>query len=123
MQRRVKQADIHIHAAPGGACADDAGDQGEGRHQPGHHIHNGKTKARRWAIRFAGQGKIARFRLHQIIIARPGFARSLPAIGRKMRADDARVDVLQRVKGQAKLIRLITAQIIQNRIRMTHQLA
>ena len=40
-----------------------------------------------------------------------------------MRADDAGVDVLQRLISQAKLIRLIAAQIIQNRIRMAHQLA
>ena len=40
-----------------------------------------------------------------------------------MRADDARVDFLQRFISQAKLVRLITAQIIQHRIRMAHQLA
>ena len=101
MQRGIKQADIHIHAASCRTRADNARNQGEGRHQPGHHIHNGKTKARGRAIGLPGQGKIARFRLHQIIIARPGFARTLPAIGGKMRADDTRIERLQRLISQA----------------------
>ena len=42
------------------------------------------------AVGLAGERQIAGLRLHQVVVAGPGFARTLAAVGGEMRADDLR---------------------------------
>ena len=123
MQRRVEQADIDIHTPPGRARAENAGDQREGGHQPRHHIHDRNAEARGRPLRLAGQRQIPGLRLHQVIIARPGFPGSRAPVRAEMRADDAWVRVLQRVVRQAQFVRLVATQIVHHRIGLSDQAA
>ncbi len=121
LQGGVEQA--HIHVAPDAAAAgfEDAGDQPEGGEQPGHQIHDRQAHAGRGTVRLAGQREISGLGLHQVVVARPGRARSGAAVRGKMRADDLRVGRRQSLIGQAELGRKVAAQIVHDAVRAPHQ--
>src|SRR6185437_14394618 len=65
--------------------------------------------------------KISGLRLHQIVEARECGARAGSAIGGKMRADEARIGVLQRRIGEAEPVRLIAAEIVEKPVGAARQ--
>ena len=65
--------------------------------------------------------QIAGLRLHQIVVARPGLALTVAAVGREMRADDPGVDLAELRVGESELLRLVAAQVVEGRIRRAHE--
>ena len=120
-ERDVEQADVDI--APG-ARRPRPGQPRQhriGQRQPGHLVDDGQAEPGRRPARFAGQGKIARFRLHQVIEARPVGARTGPPIGGEVGADDLRVVGLEVIVGKAELPRHVAAQVRRHRVRRPDQ--
>ncbi len=122
-QRGVEQADIDVPALPGRARGEDAAEQRQRGVDARHHVDDRQAEPRRRAVGLAGQRQVARLGLHQIVVARPVRPAAVPPIGREMRADDARIGVLQRGVGHAEPRRLVAAQVVQHAVGAAHQVA
>src|SRR6185437_13022023 len=116
LQRAIEEIDVDVATLAGRARGDDAGEQAEPGEKPGHIVDDGKPHPRRWTVRLAGECEIAGFRLHEIVIAGPRRARAGAAIGREMRADDARVRLPERGISEAQALRLVAAQIVEDAV-------
>ncbi|MFO1427810.1 MAG: hypothetical protein U1F11_12735 [Steroidobacteraceae bacterium] len=70
-------------------------------------------RARRRA-RLAREVQVAGLGLHEVVVAGPAAALVVAAVGRQVRADDARVGGGERRVGEAELVRLVAAQVVEH---------
>ena len=114
MQRHVEQRHVDVAALARGLGPHQARQQPDHAGHARHEVDHRHAEPRRRVFRLAGQAHQAGFRLHEIVVARPGGALVVAAIGRDMQADHAWVDRFQAGIIEPELFRLVAAQIVDD---------